>query len=275
MRLKELKSRVAPYSRRMKPWAAALVALLLAGPLHAARAQTPAPSNVSISWLTGSIYLVEDEAFDIMTNSLVYVGRSQVTVIGASWTPETAKLVADQIKQITPLPITEVIDTSPDPEWSGGNGYWKTVGAKVLAIEITARLLQNTWRTTVADFRQSHPSYPDEPPVLPTEVHSGDFQLQDGDIRCFYLGPSHTAGDIFVYFPKERVLDAGSILKEHLGNMAKADVKAYPLTLHRLEALRLDTNMIVSGHWSPVHGPDLIEHYLELLRENAAQSQKL
>jgi metallo-beta-lactamase class B len=55
--------------------------------------------------------------------------------------------------------------------------------------------------------------------------------------------------------------------------MAKADVKAYPRTLHRLEALHLDTNMIVSGHWSAVHGPDLIEHYLELLRENAAHSQ--
>jgi metallo-beta-lactamase class B len=161
----------------MKRWAVALVALLLAGPLHPARAENPAPMNVSISWLTGSIYLVEDEAFDILTNSLVYVGRSQVTVIGASWTPETAKLVANQIKQITPLPITEVIDTSPDPEWSGGNGYWKRMGAKILAIEITARLLQNTWETTVADFRQGHPSYPDEPPVLPTEVHSGDFQL--------------------------------------------------------------------------------------------------
>jgi metallo-beta-lactamase class B len=255
----------------MKRWGAALVALLLAAPQHAARAETPALMNVSISWLTGSIYLVEDEAFDIMTNSLVYLGLSQVTVVGASWTPETAKLVADQIKQITPLPITEVIDTSPDPEWSGGNGYWERIGAKVLAIDITARLLQNTWRTTVADFRQAHPSYPDEPPVLPTEVHSGDFQLQDGNIRCFYLGPSHTPGDIFVYFPKERVLDAGSILKEHLGNMAKADVKAYPRTLRRLEALHLDTNMIVSGHWSAVHGPDLIEHYLELLRENAAQ----
>lgn len=106
----------------MKRWAAALVVLLLASPLHAARAENPASMNVSISWLTGSIYLVADEAFDILTNSLVYIGHSHVTVIGASWTPETAELVATQIKEITSLPITEVIDTSPDPEWSGGNG---------------------------------------------------------------------------------------------------------------------------------------------------------
>lgn len=37
------------------------------------------------------------------------------------------------------------------------------------------------------------------------------------------LGPSHTAGDIFVYFRKEQVLDAGSILKEQLGKITAAD----------------------------------------------------
>ena len=104
--------------------------------------------------------------------------------------------------------------------------------------------------------------------VLPTESHPGEFELQNGNIRAFYLGPSHTAGDIFVYFPKEKVLDAGSILKEHIGNMAKADAKEYPNTLHKLQALHLDVDTIISGHWSPVHGPDLVDHYLELLKLN-------
>jgi metallo-beta-lactamase class B len=81
----------------------------------------------------------------------------------------------------------------------------------------------------------------------------------------FYLGPSHTAGDIFVYFPKEKVLDAGSILKEQLGNMAKANLREYPKTLRKLQALHLEIETIISGHWSPVHGPDLVDRYLQLL----------
>ena len=91
------------------------------------------------------------------------------------------------------------------------------------------------------------------------------FEVQNGNVQAFYLGPSHTTGDIFVYFPKERGLDAGSILKEQLGNMARADVKEYPKTLHKLLALHLGIDTIISGHWSPVHGPELVEQYLQLL----------
>jgi metallo-beta-lactamase class B len=101
--------------------------------------------------------------------------------------------------------------------------------------------------------------------VLPTESYADQFELQDGNIRALYLGPSHTAGDIFVYFPKQKVLDAGSILKEQLGNMSKADIKEYPKTLHKLQALHLNIDTIISGHWSPIHGPELLDHYLQLL----------
>jgi len=177
--------------------------------------------------LTGPIYLVEDNDYDNTTNSLVYIGRTHVTVIGASWTPDTARAIAEKIERITSLPVREVIDTSPDPEWSGGNGYWKSIGAKVLAIQVTSDLLERTWQQTVAACRKNHPTYPQVPLSLPTESHRDEFVLQNGAIRAFYLGPSHTAGDIFVYFPKEKVLDAGSILKEQLGNMNKADMKGY------------------------------------------------
>jgi metallo-beta-lactamase class B len=222
-------------------------------------------SGISVRQLTGPIYLVEDQHF-VKTNSLVYIGRSHVTVIGASWTPDTAKELAARIRKITSVPIREVIDTSPDPEWSGGNGYWKEIGAKIFAIQITTDLLERTWTDRTAAFRKNQPTYPPVPLVLPTESYRERFELQNGNIQAFYLGPSHTAGDIFVYFPKEKVLDAGSILKEQLGNMANADVKEYPNTLHKLQALHLDIDTIISGHWSPVHGPELVEHYLQLLK---------
>ena len=38
------------------------------------------------------------------------------------------------------------------------------------------------------------------------------------------LGPSHTPDGIFVYFPQEKVLCGGWILKERLGNLDYADV---------------------------------------------------
>jgi metallo-beta-lactamase class B len=223
-----------------------------------------ADSGISVRHLVGPIYLVEDEHYT-KTNSLIYIGPSHVTVVGASWTPETAKTLRDQIRRLTSRPVQEVIDTSPDPEWSGGNGYWKSIGAKIIAVQVTADVLKRTWTTTVDQCRKNHPDYPQLPLVPPTETHAGEFELQHGHIRAFYLGPSHTAGDIFVYFPSEKLLDAGSILKEQLGNMAKADVNEYPNTLRKLKALHLDVETVISGHWSPIHGPDLVDRYLDLL----------
>jgi len=236
--------------------------LVFSGLVAAAPAEE---GGISVKQLSGPIYLVTDDHYDNTTNSLIYVGQSYVTVIGASWTPDTAKALAGQIRLISHLPIREVIDTSPDPEWAGGNRYWSSIGARVHAIDVTYNLLERTWTTTVAACRKNHPTYPQVPLALPTDRHTGDFDLENGRIRAFYLGPSHTAGDIFVYFPKERVLDAGSILKEQLGNMAKADVAEYPKTLHKLQELHLPIDVVISGHWSAVHGPELIDRYLRLL----------
>ena len=233
----------------------------------AALAPADAEPRLQLTHLRGGVYLVEDDHY-LTTNSVVYVGASHVTVVGATWTPATAKLLVARIREITPLPITEAIIVSPDPEWAGGSAYWKSIGARTFAAEITCSLLRRDWARTVEALRSSHrPDYPDLPLVAPTDCRRGDFQLQDGRVQAMFLGPSHTPGDVFVYFPDEKILDAGSILKEQLGNMAAADAQEYPRTLARLKARHLDIDIVVSGHYSPVHGPELIDHYLRLVEQ--------
>lgn len=237
----------------------AVLALFLAIP--GARAAAP---HVTLRHLTGPIYLVEDTHY-FTTNSLVYVGPRTVTVVGATWTPQTARALASRIAEVTKEPVTEVIDNDYNPEYAGGNAYWKGIGARVVSTQLTCRLMRRDW-TGVGDLvRRYFPSYPHVPPTLPTATYPGSFDLQEGKIRVLYLGPSHTPDDVFVYFPNERVLYAGSILKEHLGNMAFADVGKYESTLRRLQRLHLDIRTIVSGHWSALHGPELIDRYLEML----------
>jgi metallo-beta-lactamase class B len=239
-----------------------LLAFLAGGGAMARATAEAAP--ISVEWLTGSIYLVKDSNF-IPTNSLVYVGARDVTVVGASWTPETARQLDEVIHSVVDLPIGEVVVTSPDPEWAGGSAYWKSIGARIVTVQATCDALARTWDATVKDTQTRQPAYPTLPLVPPTWCGPDRFSLQDGKIDVFYLGPSHTVADIFVYFPDEQVLDAGSILKPFLGNMAKADVSAYPDTLRRLQNLKLPIRMIIAGHWSAVHGPDLVDHYLGLL----------
>ena len=231
------------------------------------------PARLSFRHLRGPLYLATDTEY-FPTNWLVYVGPKTVTVVGATWTPAMARTLSMRIRQVTRLPITAVVDTSPDPEWSGGNAYWKDIGAKIFAVRITDELLKDSWTQRDRRSRKNHPGYPILPLIAPTEVVATHFTLQHGNLRAFYLGPTHTPGDIFVYFPREQVLDAGSILKPYLGNMANADVREYPKTLRRLQRMHLKIRTVVAGHWSAVQNPDLIEKYLGMLKLYARDHQQ-
>jgi metallo-beta-lactamase class B len=242
-----------------------LVLFVLAVPL--AVAENP---KVVLMPLRGHVYVAEDY-FYLKENSVVYVGESSVTVIGATWTPETAKLLATEIGKITPKPITEVIDTNYHPDRAGGNAYFKSIGAKIVSTKMTSDLLQARWVETVRSMQKGFPSYPALPLVLPDKTFAGDFELQGGGLKAIYLGAAHTPDGIFVFFPREKVLYGNCILKEQLGNLDSADLTEYPRTLQKLKQLNLGFTTIVAGHWSPIHGPELIDQYLALLAAKSRQ----
>lgn len=217
--------------------------------------------------LTGALYVAEDSYY-AKENSVVYIGSRGVTVIGATWTPETAKRLDDEIKKVTDKPVTEVINTNYHPDRAGGNEYWQSIHAEIVSTRLTYDLLKSDWSSVVEWTRSGIPSYPDIPLILPTVIYQGNFELQEGRVKALYLGPSHTRDGIFIYFPEEKVLYGGCILKEQLGNLTFADIAEYPRTLEKLQDMKLEIRTIVAGHWSAVHGPELIPQYLELLKNN-------
>lgn len=222
--------------------------------------------SITLSHLRGNVYVVEDTFYN-QENSAVYVGADHVTVVGATWTPKTAQLLAGEIAKVTKKPITEVIDTNYHPDRAGGNEYFRSIGAKIISTEMTRKLMQTGWDEVVGATRRSIPNYPLLPAVLPDTIYPGNFALQDGRIKAIYLGPSHTPDGIFVYFPQEKVLYGGCILKEQLGNLAYANIEAYPKTLRQLQQLQLGFTTIIAGHYSPIHGPELIDDYLKLISQ--------
>jgi metallo-beta-lactamase class B len=227
--------------------------------------------RVVLTPLRGHVYVAEDYFYS-KENSVVYVGESSVTVVGATWTPETARLLATEVGKITPKPITEVIDTNYHPDRAGGNAYFKSIRAKILSTKMTNDLLTGHWDEMVRYVQKGFPSYPTLPLVLPDKTFPGDFELQGGGVKAIYLGPSHTPDGIFVFFPQEKVLYGNCILKEQLGNLDFANLTEYPNTLQKLKNLNLGFTTIVAGHWSPIHGPELIDQYVQLLEAKSKSS---
>ena len=230
-----------------------------------------ADPHLLLKHLDGPIYVAENSHY-AKENSVVYIGENFVTVIGATWTPENAKTLASEIKKVTDKPISEVINTNYHTDRAGGNAYWKEIGAEIISTQMTYDLIKSDWNSIVDFTRRGITTYPPLPIVLPTVTHPGDFSLQGGRVKAIYLGQSHTPDGIFVYFPAEKVLYGNCILKEKLGNLSSANLTEYPKTLNKLKQLGLEIQTIIAGHDSAVHGPELIDHYLNLLQENAAKN---
>ncbi len=260
---------MAQFVRRLGP-RTLLIALapLITVLLSAADTARDPATLIKVSHLKGPLYVIED-SFWLKENSIFYVGQSSVTLVGAGWSPGAARQIELDIQKITDKPVSEVVDTDFNPDRAGGNAYWKQRGVKVIATEKTAKLLKTDWGGYWAKVRKILTDLPQTEDSLPTVTYPGDFMLQDAKVKAFFLGPTHMPDDIFVYFPDERVLYAGNILKEQPGNLASADLDAYMKSLEKLKALHLDIDSIISGHWSPVHGPELIETYLGFLKEAA------
>lgn len=235
-------------------------------------AMAGAAPKVTLTHIRGGVYLAVD-TFYVTENSVVYVGPEHVTVVGATWTPETAALLTAEIRKLTPKPIREVIVPDYHADRSGGSPYFRSIGAKIVSRRQTADLLQERWPRHLRDLQKAYAGYPAIPLTLPDTLYGDNYQLQGGKVRAIYTGPAHTPDGVFVYFPEERVLYGNCILKEQLGNLDSADIGEYPKTLRKLKAMNLGFTTILAGHFAPVHGPELLDRFLEMLAEHGRQKR--
>ncbi|MBL8177497.1 MAG: subclass B2 metallo-beta-lactamase [Bryobacterales bacterium] len=231
-----------------------------------------AAPGVTLQHVRGGVYLAVD-TFYVQENSVVYVGPKHVTVVGATWTPETAKLLVSEIRKVTSKPVGEVIVPDYHADRSGGSPYFRSIGAKVVSRRQTVELLRERWAEHMKELQKAYVGYPAIPLTLPDIVHEGDFELQGGKVRAIYTGPAHTPDGVFVFFPEERILYGNCILKERLGNLDSADVAEYPKTLEKLKAKKLGYTTIIAGHFTPLHGPDLVEKFLQMLEAHGRPGQ--
>ena len=76
-----------------------------------ARAQLP---HMSVSHLVGPLWIAEDTYY-ARKNSIDCIGSDRVTIVGVTWTPATAELLAEEIIKVTLLPVLEVVNANYHP----------------------------------------------------------------------------------------------------------------------------------------------------------------
>ena len=141
------------------------------------------------------------------------VTEEGVVLIDPGATHQGAQMIHDTVRAITEKPIKVVINTGgQDHRWLG-NGYFKALGAHIIANEkaVTdqkARLQDQLFRLIGGDgLTGTEAVYADE-----TFADQKMLMIGDTRIEIYHAGHAHTPGDCFVWLPDNKIMFSGDIV---------------------------------------------------------------
>ena len=186
-------------------------------------------------------------------NAGFVVTRAGVVVIDALASPGEGRVLLRTIRRITQQPVRYLILTHHHPDHTFGAIVFKRAGARVIAHPDRRTLanadgddrLASDW-TGVMGLQQMRGFAYADTPDIPVRR---DTALVVGGRRIEIVrpGPAHTAGDLMIWLPADRVLFAGDVLVEDGVSMMVDGTSGAMLTaLARIDSLH--PRVAVPGH---------------------------
>jgi cyclase len=237
------------------------LALLLAGVALGTfvfHAQTPPPQAAyRFQQIVPGVYsAIGTGSLNVGSNSAVIVNRDDVLIVDSHVSPESARVMMQELKAITDKPVRFLINTHFHYDHTNGNQVFSPT-ADIIGHEFTRRNLTGDilGKGMFADLLKGMPKQLDDLQARATA--EGDPQTKtrldqqlrvqrafaehlkelkvtppnvmvqermtlfrgDREIRLLYVGRGHTGGDLVVYLPQERVLCTGDRLVNGIANL--------------------------------------------------------
>jgi len=129
--------------------------------------------------------------------------------------------------------------------------------------------LQERYRVQ-RDYMEALKEIVPTPPNITMETKMTLFQVVargSREIQILHLGLAHTAGDVVIYLPQEKIVFTGDMLVSSFGslNMADAYVNDWPATLEAVK--QLDFDWVLPGHGQPFQDRQMIDDMQSYLRD--------
>lgn len=227
------------------------LSLFVSGAIFTFAQQQP----LAVQKIKGNIYMAKGGNG---ANTGFFIGEKEVLVIDAKTTAESAKQMIEEIKKLTPNPITRVILTHSDGDHVNGlNGF--PAGLKIYAHPQTKKDMEEAAKAPSAAYLADY--LPNEAcsPCAASKQSAMAIKIGAAAIQLYYFGPAHTSGDLVVFFPAERVAFIGDLAfvgRDPLIHRAKGGSSLGVLdTLNSLLALNADT--FITGHSDPLTKQDI------------------
>ena len=251
----------------------------------------------------GVYHAVGTGALSVVGNAAVIVNDSDVIVVDDHVSPAAAWVLLDEIKEITNKPVRTVINTHFHFDHAHGNqvfgpevdivGHEFTremlLGGKSIEMplyrnyvaglprqidDLKARIAAEAdaarkaaLQTQLQAAENNRLSQAELKPTPPNLTLRTQMTLHRGgrDIQIRFLGRAHTAGDVVVFLPRERIVITGDMLTTGLSNMSDAYVNEWAATLDQLKKLDFDT--VLPGHGDAFTDKARIDYFQAYLRD--------
>jgi len=226
---------------------AAVAALSFA--VRAAQQQQQGPKVIDVEKVKDNLYVLKGGG----GNTAVYIGANGVTVVDAK-NPGWGKPILDKIKELTPKPVTLLINTHTHGDHVSGN------------VEFPASVNVVVQENTKANMEKMDIFKESKGRGLPKKTFKDKMTLGSGKDRVdlYYFGRGHTNGDAFIVFPELRVAHAGDIFSGK--NLPLLDFnnggsgREIGDTLAKAHAGIKDVDTVITGHSTLMTWSDLGEY---------------
>ena len=188
-----------------------------AAPNSSAAPSNPALANAEVHALKvqGNVYMIAGPG----GNTAVQIGDSGALVVDTQYAEVSDKIVAE-IRKLTNKPIRYIINTSADPDHTGGNARVSRAGAPVIGGNLGAVAFENgativaheNVLRTMSDAAEGKAD--DNADMLPTTTYfqgQKEIFFNEEPVIVMFQPAAHTNGDSMVFFRRSDVIAAGDV----------------------------------------------------------------
>jgi cyclase len=258
----------------------------------------------------GIYHAVGTGSLAVVGNSSFIVNDNDVIVVDDHVSPAAAWVLLEEIKEVTNKPVTTVINTHFHFDHAHGNQIFAP-NVQIIGHEFTRRMLlsnsigmplyQNylTGMPGQIDGLKKRIASESDPaakaklqaqlqvtennlasqkeltPTPPNVTLSTQMALFRGnrEIQIRFLGRGHTAGDVVVFLPNEKVVMTGDFLTSGLSNMSDSFPEEWVASLDALKKLDFDT--VLPGHGDAFTDKTKIDYFQAYLRDVWSEVSRL
>ncbi len=224
---------------------------------------------VQVEQLEGNLFVLRGGG----GNSAAFVTSDGVVLVDTK-VPGWGQPLIDKIGELTPNPVTTIINTHTHFDHVSGNVEFPAT-VDVVAHEHTQRLMREWNEITGFNFAGEDVFAANNGRGIATRTFADRMTLGSGadQVDLYYFGRGHTGGDAWVVFPSLRVMHAGDMFPGKQVPVLDANNGGsgvdFSETLIKSHTTLTDIDTIITGHSTQMTRDDLRE-YAEFMRDLVA-----